>query len=729
MEIIEHHRPAEADPSHPTRMAGRQLPANLILLCSLVLTLLAWWAVNRYATDETLRDAEQHTNEVHGRLLNRLAGYEQLLQGNLALVVANGEPDVSTWNRYVQSLEVGSRQPSIHTLGIARRTVAEWPEDPTQIQRRAGRSVNRALANTGLDFVAPTTFLAPADRRHRQSIGDDLYRDPSVREALEWARLTGRISLTAPQRHGSAQGQGEPVSFLLAIPIYRTAAGEFSPKGHPDQLWGWAFAGFDVDGLVSGLLGEGLTDVDLVIEDNSAGSLGGPFLHSRSHQSDRPVSLTLERQLDVGGREWQMRLQFRNDSFAIGTVLSAVVTVAGLAINLMLWKTIQQQAHRRQEAEARVEATQAQVRSRNQWLDAVSGLSPDGALVFESDANGIYRLVFTNPAFSHLFGLRPTDLLGLSEPAVDEWLEGLAGAEGTMPPLGPGEVVLELPGPPLRVLQRNRREDAHQRVYYFRDITHESEVDRLKSEFITTAAHELRTPLASVYGFSELMVNQLIPMAKREQAIEVVYRQAGVLKHLVDELMDLARLDARAGKDFIREHHTLQDLLGTAIESVTAPGAEARIRLSGPDDPLWMLGDATKLRQVLVNILTNAFKYSAEGTPVRVALRRDPASPSVGALIEVTDQGIGMTREQCDHAFERFYRADPSGHVLGAGLGLAISREIVELHGGRIQLDSEPGVGTRVRLWLPLSDPPADAARESEVREAASEPSPTLVTS
>lgn len=727
MEVIEHHRPAEVDSSDSTRRAGRSLPANLILLCSLVLTLAAWWAVNSYAGRETRRNAEQRADELHAKLLHRIGGYEQLLRSSLALVAATGEPDVDAWSRHVQSLQIGEYQPGIHTLGLAHRVGGGEPAGQVSPGADGAKVLSPGSAAPGMR--AQVAYLAPADRRHRQAIGDDLTGDHALNDALERSRLTGRIALTAPQRHPSPGGADEQISFMLVIPIYREPEGTFSSFGHADRLWGWAFAGFDLGGLISGLVGDGRDSVDVLIEDTSATAAGGAFLHSHNVAHDRPAALTLERRLDLGGREWQMQLRFHDSPFAIGTVLSAVVTVAGLAINLMLWKTIQQQAHRRKEAEARVEASQAQVRSRNQWLDAVSGLSPDGALVFESDAKGLYRLVFTNPAFSHLFGLRPADLLGLSEPAVDEWLEGLAGVDGSMPPLGPGEVVLELPGPPLRVLQRNRREDAQQRVYYFRDITHESEVDRLKSEFITTAAHELRTPLASVYGFSELMVNQLIPMAKREQAIEVVYRQAGVLKHLVDELMDLARLDARAGKDFIREPHTLQDLLGTAIESVTAPGAETRIRLSGPDDPLWMLGDATKLRQVLVNILSNAFKYSAQGTPVGVVLRRDPASPHVGALIEVSDQGIGMTREQCDHAFERFYRADPSGHVLGAGLGLAISREIVELHGGRIHLDSEPGVGTTVRLWMPLCDAPVPTAREGAAEAVSPEPAAAVVTS
>jgi signal transduction histidine kinase len=380
-----------------------------------------------------------------------------------------------------------------------------------------------------------------------------------------------------------------------------------------------------------------------------------------------------------------------------------LVRLATLSMGVLLWR----QSVLRWRAERFVAARGNEVAARTRWLDAVSGLSPDAVLVFERDTEGQLRLVFTNPAFSALFGLRPEELLGLSETAADEWLAGLASDDRPMPPLQGGDVKLELAGPPQRTLQRTSREDRAQRVYYFRDITHETAVERLKSEFLTTAAHELRTPLASVYGFSELLLAQRLSDERRRQLSEVVHRQAGVLKHLVDELLDLAQLDARGDADFESELCDLRDIARAAIDSAAGPDEPERLQYAPGEATLWVRADPARLSQVLVNLLANGLKYSGAPAPVQLHLHLDHGDGRDWAVATVSDQGIGMSPDEQTRAFERFYRADPSGHLLGAGLGLAIVHEIVQRHGGHITLRSTPGVGSHFSVWLPLCAAPS----------------------
>jgi signal transduction histidine kinase len=115
----------------------------------------------------------------------------------------------------------------------------------------------------------------------------------------------------------------------------------------------------------------------------------------------------------------------------------------------------------------------------------------------------------------------------------------------------------------------------------------------------------------------------------------------------------------------------------------------------------------------LVNALSNAQKYSPAGSPIQIQARQAPHEGASWAVVSVTDRGMGMTPEQTARAFERFYRADPSGHVLGAGLGLAIIQEMMARHGGRVELQSEAGVGTQINLWLPLL-PTSEVAPEQQ---------------
>jgi signal transduction histidine kinase len=717
MEIIEHFAPAgaarqapQAAPSGLQRLLQNAWVPRAILLCSLGLTLLAVWAARGYAERDHARQFEHHADVVHKHIANRMAAHENLLRGGVALFTSTNTVSRDAWHRYVDALGLRQSHPGTQGLGVAR-----WlaPAD-----RQAREAAARAEGFASYRIWPPATgaeagavlYLEPEDQRNLRTMGFDMMSEGVRREAMERARDTGRTAMTGLVHLMQDGNQSGHPGFLIYLPVYRDAEGRFNAHGTADSLWGWVYAPFRFGELMSALLNELDVQLALQLEDVPAGPSGPPTVLLRSGGDDDPGGArALVRSLHFGGREWRITYREPASGSAAGNVLAASVAAAGVAINLLLFQIMRLQSRRRREAERQVSDSLAQAQSRRRWLDAVSGLSPDGALVFECDGSGEHRLMFTNPAFSRLFDLRPDDLLGLSETAVDEWLAGLGREDDPVPPLGPAAVTLTLPGPPLRVLSRTQREDGPQRVYYFSDVTHETELDRLKSEFITTAAHELRTPLASVFGYTELLANRMVPEVRLHQVIDVVYRQAGVLKHLVDELMDVARLDARGDADFGREPQALRPLLETAIESVSDPAQPPRIRLTAPTEGLWALADATKLRQALVNALSNAFKFSPAGSSVSVILRRAAGSESIAA-IQVIDQGLGMTDEECARAFERFYRADPSGHVLGAGLGLSIAKEIVELHGGRIELRSRPGAGTTVTMLLPLVPPPLPAA-------------------
>jgi signal transduction histidine kinase len=121
-----------------------------------------------------------------------------------------------------------------------------------------------------------------------------------------------------------------------------------------------------------------------------------------------------------------------------------------------------------------------------------------------------------------------------------------------------------------------------------------------------------------------------------------------------------------------------------------------------------VMADASKIEQALINLLSNAFKYSPSGGDVSLTARVEERDGEEQIVIEVQDHGIGMTPEQLARAFERFYRADTSGNIPGTGLGLNLVKEIAEIHGGRIELASEPGVGTTASLWLKRAHETAD---------------------
>lgn len=226
------------------------------------------------------------------------------------------------------------------------------------------------------------------------------------------------------------------------------------------------------------------------------------------------------------------------------------------------------------------------------------------------------------------------------------------------------------------------------------------ESDRMKSEFITTVAHELNTPLTSIRGFSELLLQEkgLTP-AERQEFMNYVHEKSVDLSEIVSQILDIARIDSGQGIPLKKVSCRVLEL-----EQMLAPVMEAdrgrhrfAVDLRAPQALLFI--DKGKIGQVLENLISNARKYSAEGTLIRVAGELSPGE----YRLSVIDQGIGMTPEEKSHVFDKFYRAeDSSTETGGIGLGMSIVLGIVEAHGGEIRVESEKGKGTRVQVFLPL---------------------------
>jgi signal transduction histidine kinase len=264
------------------------------------------------------------------------------------------------------------------------------------------------------------------------------------------------------------------------------------------------------------------------------------------------------------------------------------------------------------------------------------------------------------------------------------------------------------------VLEVNLRISSAARVshiLYFRDITRETEVDRLKSEFLSHAAHELRTPMASIYGFTELLLTQKFDETERHDLLSTVFGQSELMISIINELLDLARIEARRGKDFSIVRTDIHELLQEVVAGFKVPNDRSSPVLPPATEPLWVGADRNKLIQAISNVISNAYKYSPEGDTVNIELLRTTMATESGADsngkrvgIRITDHGIGMTPEQLARICERFYRADSSGKIPGTGLGMSIVKEIIELHDGELEVTSEAGTGSTVTIWLPGGD-------------------------
>jgi two-component system, OmpR family, sensor kinase len=227
--------------------------------------------------------------------------------------------------------------------------------------------------------------------------------------------------------------------------------------------------------------------------------------------------------------------------------------------------------------------------------------------------------------------------------------------------------------------------------------------------FVADASHELRTPLTTIRGFAELYRQGAVTTP--QQTAEVVQRienEASRMGLLVEDLLLLARLDRERPLKLAPVE--LRVLAAEAVEAARVVAPDRQITLvTAPDSGhLVVRGDDARLRQVIGNLLTNALTHTPAGTPVIVRLASDPADGPTGtAIVEIHDRGPGLTPEQQERVFERFYRADPArtrraDGTVSTGLGLAIVAALVAAHEGVVEVDSQPGVGATFRVRLPL---------------------------
>ena len=351
------------------------------------------------------------------------------------------------------------------------------------------------------------------------------------------------------------------------------------------------------------------------------------------------------------------------------------------------------------------------------------------ARVLEHVDDGVFLIDETgtiqhwNPAAEAITGLGAATLIGrTAEEALPGW-----DAVGSLVPVaalpGPGSLVaktvpFEIDGRELWLSISGVR-FADGVVYAFRNLTEERALDELKGEFVATVSHELRTPLAAIYGSAQTLRRPDLNLdpEQRESLLEVIAHESERLTRIAGDILLANTLDS----DRLRLVHERIDLRSLAQEvvaemrSLFATRGDISIELVSAERCAEIAGDADKLRQVLVNLIDNAVKYSPHGGRIDIEVERSEGR----ARVVVRDEGIGIPQGEQQRIFGKFYRVDPqlSRGVGGTGLGLYISRELVRRMEGRVTVASHEGKGSTFVVDLPLA--PAAAAAEPALTETA----------
>ncbi len=337
-------------------------------------------------------------------------------------------------------------------------------------------------------------------------------------------------------------------------------------------------------------------------------------------------------------------------------------------------------------------------------LKTIFHISPNGYLLVDDS----HRILFANDMIARLIEHSVQDLYALSSHQFWSYLVSHSQKNFSIPQEIGETHYIDLIKPRLIKLVCSMQPivlsngNALGSLFYFNDITKEEESNRIKSEFLTHASHELRTPLALIHGYSELLDNEIVSVESQSSITHMIYEQSTWLIAMVDELLDLHRIETRAGIGFEKHNYLLTDLIHEVLAEFAIPKGRQAISLSLPPElkNIELYVDKVKFKQVISYIIDNAYKYSSNKDSVSLYTSFNTANNALD--IEISDEGIGVAETDIPLIFERFYRVDKSGNIPGMGLGLTNAKEIMMFLNGEIHFNSVPNQGSQVvvRFYL-----------------------------
>ncbi|HEV2704825.1 MAG TPA: CHASE domain-containing protein [Pyrinomonadaceae bacterium] len=721
----------EAKPAGQQSRRGIWSP-YLVLAASLALTALAaYYVASSIRTADRLR-FENAARRTQDAIEDRLDTYVALLSAGGGLFAARPDAGRAEFHAFAQQLDLRRRYPGAQGFGFAARVPATEADRVTaRLREREGERAFRIRPEGQREEYFPILYLEPADERNAAAIGFDMFSEPVRREAMERARDTAAPAATGRVTLVQEIGPEKQAGFLIYVPVYEGDTAPASVEERRARLRGFVYSPFRADDLLQGIFGAERNPLVAFDVFDGADTRPENLLHRSDHAGnnrDAAPRFDLTTRLDAPGRQWTLHFVSRPGAdLGPGRWFVSYVLIGGLLFSLVLFAVVRSQARARRAAERAAEELRASERRFRTLVEQ----SPLSTQIFAPDG----RTLRVNRAWEKLWGVT-LERLGeynilqdaqLVEKGIMPYIvRGFGGETVEVPAIlyDPEETI---PGKtehenPQRWVQaiiypvKDEQGRVSEVVLVHEDITERrrleeqlraraeelSEANRLKDEFLATLSHELRTPLTAILGWAKLLRLERFDAAATARAIETIERNAIAQTQLIDDLLDVSRVITGKLRLNVRPVNLSPIIEAAALSA--RPAAEARgvELLIDVDERVGPVsGDADRLQQVVWNLLSNAIKFTPRGGRVEVHLRRVEAQ----AEVVVTDTGQGIAQEFLPFVFDRFRQAD--GAITrehgGLGLGLAIVRHLVELHGGQIRAESEgAGRGATFRMSFPL---------------------------
>lgn len=672
----------------------RKLVPWLALFLSLFGTIYAWQASSSFLEKQVGERFAARADQVTDQIVKRLQANRTILRGGSALFAANGEVSRQEWRSYVEHLRVRETHPGIQGFGFARVVRPDELQRHITAVRSEGFPEYTVRPEGVRDLYTSIIYLEPFDERNRRAFGFDMFSEPVRRAAMEAARDSGTTVISGKVKLMQETEQDVQAGFLMYVPVYAKGLPVTTVAGRRAALRGFVYSPLRIKDLLQGAVGSQLTDISVKIYDGTEASEQTLMLDSggagQKGSLARQSLVSDKRVVEIYGHKWTLHyssLPLFEDYFEHDRARG--ILAAGLLISLLLFLFVWS-----------LEATR------------------DRALAIASDMTAALRKSEEELQEAQRVTIGLNEVL---EQRVEERTRELEDANRELRLLND-----EL------ILRRREAEDARCQA---------DNANRTKSEFLANMSHELRTPLNSVIGFAEVLQDQLCGALNEKQS-EYAGNIAVSGRHLlalINDILDLSKVES-GNMQLEPELCSLRDLLDLSLTMLKERAFKNGVSLSLDIDPaadVKIIADQRKLKQIMFNLMSNAVKFTPDGGRVKVTARRvgnvgakqEPHllrpsydqdenrakhNETVLSLLEsdsdfieitVTDTGIGIKPEDFSKLFKSFTQLE-SGYARefeGTGLGLVLTKKLVELHGGTIRVESRYGEGSSFIFTMPLT--------------------------
>ena len=677
-----------------------------------VATIIIWQLTNAGIATSVNNKFQQQAERQNEAITSRLDTYRNTLRGGVGLFEASDFVSRDEWETYVAALELNVNYPGIQGVGYGKAVSDDELQEYTEAVRAEGFPNFTVHPSGTRAEYAPVTYLEPFNERNQQAFGYDMLSEATRNEAIMKARSTAKASNSGRIILQQETDQDIQAGFLMILPQYSTDTTNKSQEQRETNVEGYVYAAFRADDFIKGIFETDDRQVLLEIYDDDVSLTEDTLLHRDSLLSDElKANARVSKRFTLinQGRPWTV-VQYASEDFSLtGTEesLPNLVLIIAAVIAALTTLIVASQIGSKNRAEHYADQVTKDLRKFQQAVqsstDAIMFTTPDS------------KVVFVNPAWEELTGYNLTEIQELgtdvlkSSTTPESVYEEMAKAKKKGEPFFTediinkhkegGEYNIQLSVYPIKSDDRT--------IFYVgieQDISKRMEINKAKTEFVSLASHQLRTPLSAINWYTEMLLAGDAGKLNDEQKkyAEEIFIGNSRMVELVNSLLNVSRIETNS---FTIEPEKINiiDISKEVVKEIEPDIFKQKQELIEEYDEY--LPDTyldKKLTKIIIqNLLTNASKYTPENGEIRIKIY----NTSGDIRIEVSDNGLGIPGEEQRNIFNKLFRASNVTPLDtdGTGLGLYIVKSVIERSGGKIWFKSIKDKGTTFFVELPES--------------------------